>query len=259
MKKQKVIIFLLTILIIFSGLVNAKIKIENKTINFDLEPNRITGDTYLPIEKLVDVNLFEVDKINMNRYIILKNNNYYILQKDKKIVKSNLKNRKLSNVPIVLNQHFLVPVEFLKEILYFNVSGDFGISDGSDQGNKNKAENLRIRVYLNDDDFDRSDTLKTRIEIMNVGNDDQQLRFNSARKYNIYIKNEYGNTIYSWGEGKWFSQSVQNIRIGSGNSIKFEENITLGQFNEGDYYLVIEILSENYDFSTIERQFEIDD
>lgn len=261
MKKVKTIIFLLSILILFSGLVNAQIQVENKTIDFDLVPEQISEDTYLPIEKLIDANLFEIDRVNENRYIVLKDNNYYILQTDRKLVRSNLQNRTLTNAPMVLNQHFLVPVEFLEDFLNFRVrvTGGLTMPDRIDRDNESQTENLRLRVYLNDDDFDRNETLRIRMEIMNIGNADQQLRFNSAQKYNIYIKNRFGRVLYSWADGKIFSQAVQNIEIDGRESISFEEDISLNRFSKGRYYLEIEILTDSYDFSTIERRFEIDD
>lgn len=260
-KKLITALILISFFILFSISVSAQIQVENKTIDFDLVPERISEDTYLPIEKLIDADLFEVDRVNENRYIVLKNNNYYILQTDRKLVRSNLQNRTLTNEPLVLNQHFLVPVEFLEDFLNFRVrvAGGLTMPDRIDRDDQVIAENLRLRVYLNDDDFDRDETLRIRMEIMNIGNSDQRLRFNSAQKYNIYIKNRFGRTIYSWADGKIFSQAVQNIDIKGRDSISLEENIALNRFSEGRYYLEIEILTENYDFSTIERRFEIDD
>lgn len=261
MKKVKTIFFLISILILISGLASAQIQIENKTIDFDLVPEQISEDTYLPIEKLIEADLFEVDRVNENRYIILKNNNYYILQRDRKLIRSNLQNRNIKNAPIVLNQHFLVPVEFLEEILNFRVilTGDLKMPDRINGDDVSTAENLRLRVYLNDNEFDRDETLRIRMEIMNIENFDQRLRFNSAQKYNIYIKNRFGRVLYSWADSKIFSQAVQNMEIEGGDSLRFEEEIDLYQFREGRYYLEVEVLADNYEFTIAERQFEIDD
>jgi len=160
----------------------------------------------------------------------------------------------------VINQHFLVPVEFLEVFLNFTVRVQEGLTmpDRIDRGDQNE-ESLRFRVYLNDDEFDRYEQLRLRFEIMNTGRNDVNLRFNSAQKYNIYIKNRFGRVLYSWADSKIFSQAVQNIEIEGRDSLRFEEEIDLSQFREGRYYVEVEITADNYDFAKIEKEFEIDD
>ena len=259
-KNMKIVLLAILITAVFSISVSAQIQVENRNIDFDLIPGEISSDTYLPIEKLVDAGLFEIDRVNTNRYIVLKNNNYYILQNNENLVRSNLRNRNLEYAPIVINQHFLVPVEFLEEFLNFNVRVEKGLTmpDRIDRGDQIE-DSLRFRVYLNDDEFDRNEQLRIRFEIMNIGANDVNLRFNSAQKYNIYIKNRFGRVLYSWADSKIFSQAVQNIEIEGRDSLRFEEEIDLDQFREGRYYLEVEITADNYDFETIEREFEIDD
>ncbi len=134
------------------------------------------------------------------------------------------------------------------------------LPDRVDRDDQDQVENnLRLRVYLNDDEFDRYDDLEVSIEIMNTGREDINLRFNSAHKYNIYIKNRFGRVLYSWASGKIFSQARQNIEIEGRDSLSFEEEIDLRQFREGNYILEVEILADNYDFAEIEKNFEIDD
>jgi hypothetical protein len=260
----KIKIFSLIIIILFSvvGITNAAVTVENKTIDFDLLPDKITADTYLPIEKLVERNIFNVDRVSSDRYIVLYNNNYYILENNRKLVRSNLKNRTLNYSPIIINQHFLVPVEFLDQFLGLRVriEGGLTLPDRVDRDDQDQVENnLRLRVYLNDDEFDRYDDLEVSIEIMNTGREDINLRFNSAHKYNIYIKNRFGRVLYSWASGKIFSQARQNIEIEGRDSLSFEEEIDLRQFRDGNYILEVEILANNYNFAEIEKNFEIDD
>ncbi|SIQ40911.1 BsuPI-related putative proteinase inhibitor [Halanaerobium kushneri] len=261
MRKEIKIIFLaMAIAAIFSISVSAQIRVENRTIDFDLIPDQITADTYLPIEKLVDAGLFEVDKVSNNRYIVLKNNNYYILQNNQQLVRSNLRNRNLKYAPVVINQHFLVSVEFLEGFLNFNVRVEKGLTMPDRIGRDDQIEeNLRLRVYLNDDEFRIYDKLQLSIEIMNTGRDDINLRFNSAQKYNIYIKNRFGRVLYSWASDKIFSQAVQNIEIEGRDSLSFEEEIDLNQFREGRYYVEVEITAANYDFDPVEKEFKIED
>lgn len=260
MKKNIIIITLLLLFISLS--VSAAVTVENKTIDFDLIPDEITEDTYLPINSLVDKDIFNIDRVSSDRYIVLYNDNYYILENNRKLVRSNLRNRTLTNSPIMINQHFLVPVEFLDQFLGLRVrlEGGLTLPDRIDRDDQDNIENnLRLRVYLNDDEFDRYDDLEVRFEIMNTGRNDINLRFNSAQKYNIYIKNRFGRVLYSWADSKIFSQAVQNIEIEGRESLRFEEEIDLRQFNEGRYYVEVEITADNYTFDTIEKSFEIDD
>ena len=259
---KKKIVFITLLMIVFSISVSAQVQVENQTIDFDLVPDEITADTYLPIEELADQGLFNVDRVSSDRYIVLKNDNYYILKSDKKLFRSNLKNRTLNNAPVIINQHFLVPVEFLDQILGFSVKITDGLTmpDKNDRSDDSQtADNLRLRVYLNDDEFDRNEQLEVSIEIMNTSSDDISLHFNSAQKYNIYIKNRFGRVLYSWSENKIFSQAVQNIDIDGRDSLSFEEEIKLKQFKEGSYTIEVEVVAENYDFDKIEKEFEIDD
>jgi len=255
------IVFLTLLLMLFSISISAQVQVENQTIDFDLVPDEITADTYLPIEKLVDQGLFDVDRVSSDRYIVLKNNNYYILENNRKLVRSNLRNRTLTNSPIIINQHFLVPVEFLEDFLNFNVrlEGGLTIPNRIDRDQNDTRDNLSLRVYFNDDEFYRNDDLRVSIEIMNTSRNDINLRFNSAHKYNIYVKNRFGRVLYSWADGKIFSQARQNIEIEGRDSLSYEEELNLRQFREGNYILEVEILAENYDFEKIEKTFEIDD
>ncbi|MFW6281117.1 MAG: BsuPI-related putative proteinase inhibitor [Halanaerobium sp.] len=171
-----------------------------------------------------------------------------------------VENRKLKYTPIVVNQHFLIPVEFLNEFLDFTVKveKDLTMPYRDDIGDQSE-NNLRFRVYLNDDEFDSHEQLSLRFEIMNNGRDDVKLRFNSGQKYNIYIKNRFGRVLYSWADSKKFSQAVQNIEIKGRDSLKFEEEIKLTRFREGRHFVEVEITSDNYEFAQIEKEFEIDD
>ncbi|PUU94244.1 MAG: hypothetical protein CI947_647 [Halanaerobium sp.] len=259
-KNIKILFLVIAIAALFSISASAQIQVENRNIDFDLIPDQITADTYIPIEKLVDADLFDIDRVSSNRYIVLKNNNYYILENNEKLVRTNLRNRSLEYAPVVINQHFLVPVEFLEEFLNFNVRVEKGLTmpDRIDRNDQSENE-LRFRVYLNDDEFDRNERLRLRFEIMNTGRNDVNLRFNSAQKYNIYVKNRFGRVLYSWADSKIFSQAVQNIEIEGRDSLRFEEEIDLDQFREGRYYVEVEITADNYQFDPIEKEFEIDD
>ena len=260
MKKNNKIIFLsLVLVLLFSSLVSAEVLIENKRIDFDLTPAEISEDTYIPLNELEKNNLIGLDKINKEKYFVLTEEGYYLLESGKRIIKSNRRNRYLKYPPLELNDHFLVSVEFIIDFLNFDINKNGDLIYPDDSEKNNSKNNLRLRVYLNDDEFNRYEDLEVRIEIMNPNRNEINLRFNSAQKYNIYIKNRYGRILYSWADGKIFSQARQNIKIEGRDSLSFEEEIDLKQFREGKYFVEVEIVADNYDFVKIENSFEIDD
>lgn len=260
MKKNNKIIFLsLVLVLLFSSLVSAEVLIENKRIDFDLTPAEISEDTYIPLNELEKNNLIGLDKINKEKYFVLTEEGYYLLESGKRIIKSNRRNRYLKYPPLELNDHFLVSVEFIIDFLNFDINKNGDLIYPDDSEKNNSKNNLRLRVYLNDDEFNRYEDLEVRIEIMNPNRNEINLQFNSAQKYNIYIKNRYGRILYSWADGKIFSQARQNIKIEGRDSLSFEEEIDLKQFREGKYFVEVEIVADNYDFEKIENSFEIDD
>ena len=101
-KNIKIVFLVIAITLLFSISASAQIQVENRNIDFDLIPDQITADTYIPIEKLVDADLFDIDRVSSNRYIVLKNNNYYILENNEKLVRTNLRNRSLEYAPCLL-------------------------------------------------------------------------------------------------------------------------------------------------------------
>lgn len=114
--------------------------------------------------------------------------------------------------------HFLVPVEFLDRFLNLNVESRGGLTMPDEYDRDQSRNNLRLRVYLNDDEFNRNEELEVIIEVLNIDNNTQTLSFNSAHKYNIYVKNRFGRVLYSWADGKIFSQVVhfQSRKLQSG-------------------------------------------
>jgi hypothetical protein len=256
--KSKIILMLLSVLLLISASATAAVKVENQRIEVDLTPARITDSTYLPLERLAERGFFELDKINDNKYYLLTDDAYYSLESGKKLVKSNARNINLKNPPLNINGYFLIPVEFLNGIFKYRISVTEDSTDWRGEETI-KYEDLSFRVYLNEDEFRRYEELEISIEIMNTGRDDIELRFNSGQKYNIYIKNRFGRILYSWSEGKMFTQSVQNLEIEGRDSLSFKEEIALSQFREGKYFLEVEIMADNYDFKTVEKEFEIDD
>lgn len=259
-KNIKIAILAVLLVMLFSTFVSAEVVVNGKNIDLDLTPEEITADTYLPLAELVDKDLVDIDQVNADKFLVFYKNDYYLLESNLKEVKSNRGDRKLNYSPLKINDHFLVPVEFLDRFLNLNIDLSGGGLTMPDEYDRSQSRsNLRLRVYLNDDEFDRDEELELVIEVLNIDNNTQTLRFNSAHKYNIYVKNRFGRVLYSWADGKIFSQARQDIDIKGRDSLRFKEEINLRQFSEGTYTLEIEMLADNYDFDKIEKRFKIDD
>lgn len=258
-KNIKIAVLALFVIVLFSSLVSAEIRVNGKSIDLDLTPEEITADTYLPLSELIDNNIVDVDRVNADKFLVFYKNDYYLLESNVRAVKSNRGDRNLNYTPLKINGHFLVSVEFLDRFLNLDVVSRGGLTMPNEIDRGQSRDDLRLRVYLNDDEFDRNEELEVIIEVLNINSNTQSLRFNSAHKYNIYVKNRFGRVLYSWADGKIFSQARQNIDIKGRDSLRFKEEINLRQFSEGIYTLEIEILADNYDFNKIEKSFEIDD
>lgn len=255
----KISILALLMIILFSAVVFAEVSVNGINIDLDLTPDKITADTYLPLSEVVANDIVDIDKVNNHKFLVFYKNDYYMLESNIKAVKSNRGDRNLNHTPLKINGYFLVPVEFLDRFLNLNIESPGDLTMPYDINRDQSRDDLRLRIYLNDDEFDRAEELEVKIEILNISRDDISLRFNSAQKYNIYIKNRSGRTLYSWADSKIFSQKVKNIEIKGKGSLSFEEEISLNQFREGRYYIEVEIVSDNYEFDRLEKEFEIED
>lgn len=126
-----------------------------------------------------------------------------------------------------------------------------------DQIKMEETEILSLSVLLPEKEYSVQDELEVKIELINNSNSERTLEFSSGHKYNIYLKDEAGTKIYSWAEDKMFIQAFQYVDIPAGETHYFEQEIDLSQFEKGNYILEVEILSINYKFAEIEKEFKI--
>ncbi|ADQ15733.1 BsuPI-related putative proteinase inhibitor [Halanaerobium hydrogeniformans] len=126
-----------------------------------------------------------------------------------------------------------------------------------DQIKMEETTDLSLNVILAEKEYSVQDKLEIKIEIINNSDSERTLEFSSGHKYNIYVKDESGTKIYSWAEDKMFIQAFQYVDISAGETHYFEQEIDLSQFEKGDYILEVELLSVNYEFAEIEKEFKI--
>jgi hypothetical protein len=237
--------------------VSAEFLIEEKKINFDLNPKQIKNDTYFPLDELIDNKLIGVDKINDDKFLVLTKNRCYLLETGKTIMKVNKKFQFLDVPPLKINGYFLIPFEFINEYLGFEITNS-KTKESSTNFNKNNIEdNLKLKINFNDDEIAQSENLKIQIEVINTSKESVILKFNTSQKYNIKLKNKSMEVIYSWEKGKIFTQALKSIEIDAEDSLIFKEEVALNQFSKGEYILEFEFLSSNYNFQTLKKEVKI--
>ena len=126
-----------------------------------------------------------------------------------------------------------------------------------DQIKMEENEVLNLELILSEKEYSVQDELELKIAVINNSDSERTLEFSSGHKYNIYIKDEAGNRLYSWAEDKAFIQAFQYIDIPADEAHYFAEKIELSQFDKGNYILEVELLSINYQFAEIKKEFEI--
>ena len=256
MKIKKILLSIAIVIVIFviSGNMYASQKIlHGKDIQFNIEPDKITLDTYIPSNQINDKIDIEIDNFGEDRVIILYDNNHYLISFKNGLVKSNKGNKKLDNNPLLVNGHILIPVEFLVEFLNINIIDKNRDLPEGGQGN------IKTNVYINRTKYDEDENMEVSIEIMNRSDRSKSLEFSSGKIYDIYIRNTEGRIIYTWSKNKVFSQAFKEIKIDSRGSINYEEKIKLSDFEEGTYYIEAVIEATENKYKTGQKRFTIDD
>ena len=251
----KKILFSISILLVFlfisSNLYASQILIDSEDVQFNIRPDEIKMSTYISSNQIKDkINDLEIEKIGENLIIILQNNDHYVLVIKNRLVKSNKGNSKLTNPPIQINGHILLPVEFLVNYLDVNIIEENSKSSEYDQNN------IKTNIYINKSEY-ADENMEVTIEIINNSNDKKELEFSSSKIYDIYIRNTNGNIIYTWSKNKMFSQAFKKIEIKANRSVHYKEKINLSEFEEGIYYIEAQIEPMNNNLNTEEKRFSI--
>ena len=146
MKKFYLIIVIIIILISFNSMIcGADLKIGNKNINFDISPNELNDNSYIPIKQLKNMDDFYYGKLTNDKHLIIYKNNFYMFTFDNNVVKSSKGNIQLENNCLQINDHVLIPFEFVKIIFKDKIIMNDKMNN---KGKKNK-EKFHLRRSRN--------------------------------------------------------------------------------------------------------------
>jgi len=247
MKDYKLIIFLIIAVLAFSNIILAEsLKINEQSINFNIEPEKIEQDSYLPIEQLKELNDISLYKIEDKKVLIIYKSNYFAFAIDSKLINTNQGNKEICCSPIKINNHILVPIDLLELI--------FGSDLVIDNDNNN---NIELNIDLNQVQFNNQEKLNVKIIIHNNSEKEMSLQFNTSQVYNIFIKNKQNEVIYNWAQNKMFTQSFTTKIIDAKSKIELQEEINITNLKIGTYYLEVQIVANNIDIENEKLKFEV--
>jgi hypothetical protein len=183
---------------------------------------------------------FYFGELTEDGYLIMYKNKFYMFTVDNNVVKSSGGNIRLEHNLLKINDHVLVPFEFLKIIFKEQIE----ISP------ENNTHRLELNLNLAADTINKNEKLVLNINILNRTEEKITLEFSSGQKYNIIIKNQKGDIVYNWAENKMFIQAFISKNIKANSSLEFEENLDLQGLARGEYTVEVSIIAENYEITS---------
>jgi len=246
--KRKLILtlFLITALSLSSITFASALKVEDININFDIEPQKIANNSYIPIEQFKQLKNFSMYSIEENMFLIIYDSNYYAFSLNNREIKSSTGNFNICCDLIKINNHVLAPFQLIEKIFGKKLSNLNGIN-----------QTLGLKVSLDQQIVEDKDTLDVLIKINNLSDEEKTLEFRTSQKYNILIKDKNNDILYNWEKGKMFTQAFTNSTIDGMSSIEFIEKIDISDLENGNYSLVLILKSNNYDIENKEVEFSI--
>ncbi len=244
--KRYTFLILILILIFSTSTFSSSLKVDNEDINFSIEPEKITNNSYVPIEQFKKLENFSLYSIEENRLLIIYNSNYYAFSLNNREIKSNKGNFNICCMPIKLNDHVLVPFELIEKIFGKAIINSNDIN-----------KTIDIKLTLDQQKIEEEKFLNIEITLYNQTNEKITLEFSTSQKYNILIKDKNNNVIYNWEKGKMFTQAFTYKSIEADSSIKFAERINISDLKEGTYNLILNMKANNYTIKNEEVEFSI--
>src|SRR6056297_3766694 len=106
--------YLMLVLIIFVLIFQSPVSasqffIDNQKIEFDITPNQISNNVYLPFDQLQEKFDMELEKLANDRFIIFYNDNFFLVSMEKTLVKTSKGNYNMEKAPLYINDHLLLP------------------------------------------------------------------------------------------------------------------------------------------------------
>lgn len=248
MKRSLSLIILISLILILNSvtMINA-LEINGNKINFDITPEIINDNSYVPLNQFNKLEDFLIEKLQNNRFLIIYNGKYFIISTNDKMVKSSQGEFTLNSQPLSLNNHLLVPLQLINKI--FN-------GDDIEQ-EEEETKLLKLKITTDQKTYKNKDNIELNIEIINNSNQDITLEFNSGQKYDIFIKNKNDEIIYSWAENQMFIQAFVSETINANSSIVYNEIIEISDLSQGSYSLAVQLTDQEYKLKSKPIQIEI--
>ena len=251
MKKRILLVVLIFVfLLINSHCIYANVTIDSSDINFDISPQSINNESYLPldeVEKLIDIKVYKIS--DKSRVIYYDNNHYILTDKSKKIIGKD--KEYLKNVPLVVNEKFLIPMEFVTKILKIDIN-----KNSNDKNVEVPDNSVLFRLLLENNVLKRNSTNEILLLLVNNTDRKKIFKFSSGQKFEIVLKGKHDNVIYRWSRFLKFTQTQTSIKLVPGDSTSFEVNLRLININKGKYKLSAYLVDGN-DLRTKEIEVEI--
>ena len=87
--------------------------------------------------------------------------------------------------------------------------------------------------------------LRFALDVTNRGKKHVEVAFPDGQQYEFSVKDSVGREVYRWGQGRMFTQSVQNRLIDGGTTMKFDERAET-TLPKGRYVAVATLRSSNF-------------
>ena len=88
-------------------------------------------------------------------------------------------------------------------------------------------------------------TLRFGLDVSNVSKKSVELTFPDGQTHDFAVLDSTGREVYRWGQGRMFTQSLQNRTIDSGETLRIAEHAT-PSLPQGSYVAVATLRSTNF-------------
>ena len=88
-------------------------------------------------------------------------------------------------------------------------------------------------------------SIRFALDVTNPTKKDVELTFPDGQTHDFVVLDSVGREVYRWGEGRMFTQSVQNRTIDGGETMHIAERATL-DLPQGSYVAVATLRSTNF-------------
>ncbi len=90
-----------------------------------------------------------------------------------------------------------------------------------------------------------SESVELSMRVTNAGSKDVEISFPSGQTYDFVVLDSAGRQVWRWGEGRMFTQALQNKSLSSGDDMQIAERWEHGDLH-GKYTAVATLRSSNF-------------